>query len=583
MFLVSKRLFFSTLIRSVFQGLFPTIELILSRNLISKLTVSEWEGSIFYISMIILFALFYYVIMKVLDIIEGNSYTLIKQNMWFELFEKTSSLDLALADLPSNRTLYEEARGATSNNRCTKVLNSFFSILTHIIALISTLAIMVVVNPLIMLVIFVMVLVQTILTIQSQKQQYQTWKEDAKTNKEISYVMGLLFDRNCANELRLHNLSQWVINKYKAVRKKSDEYWIRNHKKQSKFGAFMFLANLLQKAILYIYLAVQVVFKNMSIANFTLCFKSLNRMSSELTSLIKVIVDIGEDSKYIKSFKEYMELKNIIAIHSVDDKNISRSEILHNPIVLNNVSFRYPGTEKDVLKDINIKIEPMKFYVIVGANGAGKTTFINLLMRLYDPTKGTISLGTTDIKRYDYQNYRDCFGVVFQNYKVFDYSILENITLNEIIDESMIDNAKKSLDKAGLTTKIESLKNGIYTYIGRSFNDEGIQLSGGEYQKVALAKALYRNSPILVLDEPSSALDAFAEDDLITTFKKASKDKTVFYISHRLSVARYAHKVLFIDNNGIAGFDTHENLLCNCPMYKEMYVAQAKHYTENLK
>lgn len=518
--------------------------------------------------------------MRLLDIIEGNSYTLIKQNMWFELFEKTSSLDLALADLPSNRTLYEEAMGATSNNRCTNVLNSFFSILTHTIALVSTLAIMVIVNPLIIVVILVVVLMQTILTIQSQKEQYQTWKEDAKTNKEISYVMGLLFDRNCANELRLHNLSKWVIKKYETARRKSDEYWLKNHKKQSKFIVFRFLANLFQNVILYIYLAVQVVFENMSIANFTLCFNSLNKLSSELTGLIKVIVDIGEDSKYIMSYKKYIELKNNIAIHSDNDKNISRNDILHKPIVFKNVSFRYPGTETEVLADVNIEFDPMKFYVIVGANGVGKTTFINLLLRLYDPTKGSINLGTTDIREYDYQQYRNCFGVVFQNYKVFDYSILENITLNDDVDESTINDVKKSLDNVGLTTKIESLKNGVYTYIGRSFNDEGIQLSGGEYQKIALAKAIYRNSPILVLDEPSSALDAFAEDDLISTFKKVSKGKTVFYISHRLSIARYAYKVIFIDNNRIAGFDTHENLLRKCRKYQDMYIAQAKHYTD---
>lgn len=580
MLCISKRLFFAAFIRSVLQGIMPAIELILSRNLISGLVNLDWNCAIFYIAMIMISALFYYVMMKLLDIIEGNSYTLIKQSMWFDLFEKTSTLDLALVDQPANRTLYEEARGATANNRCTKVLNSFFNILTHILTLISTFAIMVVVDPFIMMVILVVVFVQTIITLLSQKQQYETWREDARTNKEISYVMGLLFDRNCMNELRLHNLSQWVIGKYRSVRKKSDEYWMNNHKKQSRFGVYSFLANQFQKAVLYIYLAVQVIFNGMSIADFTLCFNSLNRLSSELIALIKVTIDIGEDSRYIKAFKEYMELKNVIAIHSPDEKTVIPDDMLQKTIQFHNVSFMYPGRDAYVLENINISIEPQRFYVIVGANGAGKTTFINLLMRLYDPTEGYISLDSNDIKEYNFQLYRDCFGVVFQNFKVFDYSILENITLSEDVDETIVDNVKKSLDKAGLSAKVEMLNNGIYTYIGRSFNEEGVILSGGEYQKVALAKALYRNSPILILDEPSSALDAFAEDDLITTFKKASDSKTVFYISHRLSVARYAFKVIFIDGNRIAGFDTHENLLQDCPMYKKMYTAQARHYTD---
>ena len=583
MFNTSKRLFFSAFAKAIMSGIFPTVELVLSRNLISCLTMLDWNGSISYIIAIIGSALIYNISLKLLDLIEGNSYTLIKQNMWFDLFEKTSTLDLALADHPDNRTLYEEARGATQNNRCINIVDSFFNIVKRLITLSSIIVVTITVDPYIFIVVAIVVLIQTILTIKSQKRQYETWKEDSRTNKEVSYIMGLLFDRNCANEFRLHNLSKWVINKYKIARKKSDEYWEKNRKRQISFSAISFIANLIQKFVLYIYLAVQMIFYGMSIANFTLCFSSLNQLSSTLTALITDVLGIGENARYIQSFKKYMELENVIAVDDINSKALPIEVVENGKIAFNNVSFKYPLSDKYVLKNINLEIDPSKFYVIVGKNGAGKTTFTNLLMRLYDPTNGYISLNSEDIKQYKYQDYRDCFGVVFQNYKVFDYSLIENVTLNADNDDISTQKARDALYSAGLSEKIGSLKEGINTYIGKAFNEFGIQLSGGEYQKVALAKALYRDSAILILDEPSSALDAFAEDDLITTFKKASESKTVFYISHRLSVARYAYKVIFINGNEIAGFDTHENLLVNCPEYKEMYVAQAKHYTDEFE
>lgn len=200
-------------------------------------------------------------------------------------------------------------------------------------------------------------------------------------------------------------------------------------------------------------------------------------------------------------------------------------------------------------------------YVIVGVNGAGKTTLVNLLCRIYDPSSGSIFLNQTDIRRYNYREYRNMFGVVFQDYKTYGYSIAENIALNRYDNsEECREKVNSALEMVGLTSKVSQLSRGIDTTIGKDFDEDGIYLSGGEIQKIALAKALYKDSQFLILDEPTSALDAFAEDDLIRTFQSATRGKTVFYISHRLSVAKYADKVIFIDGNTVSGFDTHEQL-----------------------
>ena len=186
----------------------------------------------------------------------------------------------------------------------------------------------------------------------------------------------------------------------------------------------------------------------------------------------------------------------------------------------------------------------------------------------------------TNIKNIEYKSYRNNIGVVFQDYKYYCLSLAENVAMNEYNNSDEIENRiLDALDKAGLGKKVSSLPKGIHTQLGKIFDDEGVLLSGGELQKLALARVLFKNPSIVILDEPSSALDAFAEDELITTFNSVLKNKTVIYISHRLSVANYADKVIYIQDGMIKGFDTHKNLLNNLPSYKAMYETQAKHYS----
>ena len=499
--------------------------------------------------------------------------------MWFDIFEKTSTLDLALMERPEITTLYEEARAATNNNRCTNVLDAFFNNITIIITIASLVYILVAVQFAVVIVIAVVVILQAFSTIESKRRQYAVWKEDAKTNKEISYCMGLLFDKRCANEMRLHNMSSWLIGKYKAVRERSDALWTSTRKGKAIFNAINELLVIVQQGVLYLFLAHQMIFRGLSFANFTLFFSSINLLSSNSSNFLSSIISINDDARYIKSFKAYMQLDNVIAVHKENETPLVADMFLTGELNFKDVAFSYPGSGKILFDQLSIDIKMQEFYVIVGPNGAGKTTFINLLMRLYDPTGGNISLNGTDIRDFNFQKYRDNFGVVFQDYMVFEYSIYENITMDSQETPEAIEKVTDVVNRSGLVGKVSSLDKGIFTRLGKKFDTEGVNLSGGEYQKVALAKALYRNSPMLVLDEPSSALDAFAEEELIKLFKESSNSKTVFYISHRLSVAKYAYKVIFINDGKIHGFDSHSNLLRDNLMYKEMFEAQAQHYT----
>lgn len=273
-----------------------------------------------------------------------------------------------------------------------------------------------------------------------------------------------------------------------------------------------------------------------------------------------------------------MTTENRIAIPNkgIDIVNLSDCK---NSFEIENVSFKYPGAKINTLENLSLSVEKGKFYVIVGKNGVGKTTLVRLLCRLYDSTTGCIKYLDNDIRTLEYRSYRENIGVVFQDYKYYCLSIAENVAMNEYDEEpETLNRILMALNNAGLGEKIRSLPRGIHTQLGKIFHNEGILLSGGELQKLALARVLFKDPSVVILDEPSSALDALAENELIKTFNTALKGKTVFYISHRLSVAKYADKVIFMDDKHIKGFDTHENLLKDCEDYRIMYESQAKHY-----
>lgn len=232
-----------------------------------------------------------------------------------------------------------------------------------------------------------------------------------------------------------------------------------------------------------------------------------------------------------------------------------------------------------MLKDITLQVSPGEKIAIVGYNGAGKTTLIKLLMRLYDPTEGTISYHGKNICEYQLDEYHRRFGVVFQDYKMYGATLMENVVLDNIEDaQREEENVKQALISSGFGERLETLTGGLYTSITTEFDEKGVNLSGGESQKVAIARAFYKQSDILVMDEPSSALDPIAEYHLNKAMQEAAKNKTVFYISHRLSTTRDADRIIMLENGRIIEEGTHEQLLGKNGQYARMWHVQAGKY-----
>lgn len=302
---------------------------------------------------------------------------------------------------------------------------------------------------------------------------------------------------------------------------------------------------------------------------------SISQVSSGLTKLFIILGDMKVNAYFLEEVFEFLNIPNTMYQGSltVEKRNDNDYEI-----EFRGVSFKYPGSDDFVLKNINMKFKIGTKMAIVGMNGSGKTTFIKLLCRLYDPTEGEILLNGINIKKYDYLDYLNIFSVVFQDYTMFGFTVGENVAMKTDYDETLV---KSSLEKVGFTIKLSKMKNGLDTYISHEYDKSGVDISGGEAQKIAIARAVYKNSPFVILDEPTASLDPIAEAEIYSKFNELVKDKTTMYISHRLSSCKFCNEILVFDKGDIVQQGTHENLLKDKDgKYFELWNAQAQYYNK---
>lgn len=324
--------------------------------------------------------------------------------------------------------------------------------------------------------------------------------------------------------------------------------------------------------IAYLYTGMQAYAGSIPVGSVVRFAGGIQQMMQALTDLLESWNYLHNNRKRMEEFFAYLDWPDHLKKGTIPVQKRQDGRFL---IEFQNVSFRYPGTETYVLKDLNLRFEIGERVALVGANGSGKTTFVKLLCRLYDPTEGVIYLNDVDIRKYRYAEYMQLFSVVFQDFQVFSFEIGEYIAGSSSVDS---DRAMDAANRAGLSGLLAKVPYGLKTTIGRDFSEEGFVISGGEAQKLAMARAIYKNAPFVILDEPTAALDPVAENEIYTRFHEIIGDKTALFISHRLSACLFAKEILVFENGNIAQRGTH-NDLCEKPgIYQEMWKAQAKYY-----
>ena len=313
--------------------------------------------------------------------------------------------------------------------------------------------------------------------------------------------------------------------------------------------------------------------KSLSIGDFYILVGSIFNLLRILLDFSNGIVQIQGNKLYIENFMSFLSYQN-------DVQNVQKELIPdkdHIDIEFNNVCFKYINSERNVLENVNLKISHGQKIAIVGNNGSGKTTLVKLLLRLYDVSDGVIKYGNEDIKKINLNSYRDLFGVCFQDSQIFAMNVLENVLLtDENTNEELVISALKA---SGVYNKI-SKSGGIYTDVTQEFSEEGLVLSGGEQQMLSLSRVFAKDYPIVILDEPTSSLDPIAEENLFQNMLNLCRDKTVIFISHRLSSAKIADKIFFMKDGTIVEEGNHEELIRKSGLYAEMFSSQAQGYQE---
>ncbi|MBO4679878.1 MAG: ABC transporter ATP-binding protein [Lachnospiraceae bacterium] len=402
-------------------------------------------------------------------------------------------------------------------------------------------------------------------------------EEKVGYEQRMQYVDSASDDMAAAKDIRLYNMIVWLNGVYEENLKGVLGWYRKYTSKLFRVSAADSGFSLLREGVTYAFLLYMVLKKDLSVADFVLYFGVVAGFSAWFGSLLSQLSHISRlntSVNRIRSYLEYPEEYRREGGKPIADKE-SPAEI-----ILESVSFKYKEDGDTVLKNITLTLKPGEHLAIVGLNGAGKTTMVKLMCGLTEPTSGRVLYDGTDIREYNRDEYYQLFGTVFQ-----DHSLMP-VTIEEIVAEDVdgnVDTARveTSLKQAGLWDKICSLKEGVHSKYDKAFWDDGINLSGGEIQKLMLARALYRQSPVIILDEPTAALDPVSENRLYETYDEVMKGKSTVFISHRLASTRFCSRILLIENGEIAEEGTHEELLVAKGRYYELFETQARYYREN--
>ena len=332
------------------------------------------------------------------------------------------------------------------------------------------------------------------------------------------------------------------------------------------------VASVILIGIIYIFVCLKAWGGAFLIGSVTQYIGAITSLSTALISLVTVLGDINLNGQFLKTTFEFLEIPNNMYQGSLTTEKRRDKQY---EIEFKNVSFKYSNTDHLVLKNVNMKFKVGQKMAIVGQNGSGKTTFIKLLCRLYDPTEGEILLNGIDIRKYNFDDYMSIFSVVFQDFKLLSYSLGENIAASINYDKELVENC---LEKAGFSDRLKEMENGINTKLYKNLDKSGVEISGGEAQKIAIARAIYKNSAFIILDEPTASLDPLSESEIYSKFNEMVDDKTAIYISHRLSSCCFCDVISVFDDGKLVETGTHEKLLAKNGKYNELWSAQAQYY-----
>ncbi len=466
------------------------------------------------------------------------------------------------------------------------IADQFFMFLGNAFKIVGFVTVISLHAPLLLAVMAVYVAINALLVTKRNGIELEAFGKLSKVNRLFGYFGWNIVDPRYGKDIRLYEAQDTMLGAWKDNTEKSNRHWKWQAETQFPYYLTGDMISVLRSIFAYFYVALLAIKGFYSVGIFSQLVAAEGALDATLGGLVSNVTELVKRCNYAY---EYVVFMNYPAALVKGDRPVEKKP---HEIEFRNVSFTYPGTDRKILDNISIRVAPGEHISIVGLNGAGKTTFIKLLCRLYDPTEGEILLDGVNIKEYDYSQYMEQFAPVFQDFKLFALTIRDNIVFGESEDPGKASDpdADKKHDASdeelgrliklvGLDEMVSGLDKGMDTNIFKFFDEEGVEPSGGEQQKIAIARALYKNSPVVILDEPTAALDPVAEYDIYRQFSTLVGGRSAFYISHRLSSCRFCDHIAVFSEGRIAEYGTHDELE-KIPegIYAKMFEAQAKYY-----
>ncbi len=575
---------------ALFNGLMPLCGALISREILNELQAvitrnANGESSNFFASAVF-FLLIYFFVYKILSRVIGQLsqaiHRMVGERMVrmvrIRIMRQAAAIDLSSYDIPA---FYEKLENANreAGNRPIMVLNSTLSVISTIISLIGYIVILCSALPFAVLVIAATTIPSAIVNLIYRKRTFSYMRRRSVDRRQMNYYASVATDKQLAKEVRVFDLGEELVDRYDAV---FHRYYkgVRTLILRENFWQTVFV--ILSAAVNCFFFALIVigVFEGKyQLGDYTLYTGAITSIATHITTLITTSASIYEGTLFIDNLLSFLKEKPSVV--SRLEQPLSPTHGCSHTLELRHVSFTYPDGGRPVLQDINLVLHPGETVALVGLNGAGKTTLIKLITRLYDPTEGEILLDGHDLRDYDPKELYSLFGLIFQDFGKYAASAADNIRFGNLSREGDEHAVTDAARRAGADAVIEKLTQGYDTQLTRFFDRKGTELSGGEWQKISIARAFYSNADILILDEPTASLDPLAEQEVFRRFDELRGNKTSIFVSHRLSSATIANKIIVLENGRLIEEGSHTELMDKNGKYAMLFRTQAQRYQES--
>lgn len=580
----SPLILFAMAFSSLFNGVTPVLGAFVSAELINSL-VDLYHGLdvksdvLFWISMQFGYLVIQGIVSTLYNAIIRILSEKVVNHIKVKIITKSKDIDLAQFDLPE---FYEKLENASreAGFRPVQILSSTFSMLSNIISVISFITVLCVLDWRAPLLIIVFALPAAIIKFVYGRKNFLYMRRHSKERRLMEYYSSVMTNKDIVKEVRLFNLSDIFIDKFQNTFKRYYKGMKRLVIRENIWHIIITIVTAAVNALLFLYIALNVSPNGLTVGDFSLYSGSLNSIIGCVGTLVSTTATIYEGTLFIDNMIAFNKVERKITPILDEPASVQR----HTPhtIEFKNVYFAYPGSEKYVLKNINFKLNGGDTAVLVGLNGAGKTTLIKLLTRLYDPSEGVILLDGRDIREYDLDELYSIYGIIFQDFGKYAVQASENICFGDTDKGYNEEDMVRAAIQSGANDFIEQLPKKYNTYLSKFFEDDGTELSIGQWQKLAVARAFYSDSDILILDEPTASLDALAEQQIFNEIDSLREDMTTIFVSHRLSSATRADVIIVLEMGEIVEMGNHNELMALNGKYHELFSAQAERYINYL-